>query len=296
MPLAPELAADILAACRQNAGDIASAIGRTFGGTCILGESKSASYETAPAEWNRPGLIFVFKTDDSAALLIFSEASGLVPAWSASPDATQTSKLATLAQELGMSMLPEAHMPSEFKFARVEKVAQTVSSSGVPSGAGLATLSLELDGKKADITLLWPASTALAALEKPVADPAIETSVSAKPASNPAAISPAPAAPLDFETAVDRLPSYVRSLLKIRVPVSVTLATTRQPVSRVLNIGPGSIIQFSKNCEQPLCLSVGGEPIAEGDAVKIGEKFGLRITAMILPGERFFALRGRKAG
>ncbi len=86
---------------------------------------------------------------------------------------------------------------------------------------------------------------------------------------------------------IDDLPLYSRSLLRIRVPVVVTLAQKRQALSRITELGPGAIIQFDKSCEETLELDVGGHAVAVGDAVKIGDKFGLRITSMVLPGERF---------
>ncbi len=86
---------------------------------------------------------------------------------------------------------------------------------------------------------------------------------------------------------IDDLPPYSRSLLRIRVPVVVTLAQKRQALSRITELGPGAIIQFDKSCEETLELDVGGHAVAVGDAVKIGDKFGLRITSMVLPGERF---------
>ena len=72
------------------------------------------------------------------------------------------------------------------------------------------------------------------------------------------------------------LPPYTRSLLHIRVPVVVTLARKRQALGRIVELGPGSIIQFDKSCEEMLELSVGDHPIASGEAVKVGDKFGLR--------------------
>ncbi len=87
------------------------------------------------------------------------------------------------------------------------------------------------------------------------------------------------------------LPNYARSLLRIQVPVVVTLAQKRMHLGRVLEWGPGSLIQFDKSCEEMLELSAGGHPIAVGEAVKVGDKFGLRITSMILPDERFQAVR-----
>ena len=86
---------------------------------------------------------------------------------------------------------------------------------------------------------------------------------------------------------IDDLPPYSRSLLRIRVPVVVTLAQKRQALTRITELGPGAIIQFDKSCEETLELDVGGHAVAVGDAVKVGDKFGLRITSMILPGEHF---------
>ena len=87
------------------------------------------------------------------------------------------------------------------------------------------------------------------------------------------------------------LPSYLRSRLRVSVPVVVTLASKRQAIGRILEIGPGSILQFDKLCDEMLDLSVGNHCVAQGEAVKIGEKFGLRITSLTLPEERFVALR-----
>ena len=84
-----------------------------------------------------------------------------------------------------------------------------------------------------------------------------------------------------------RLPAYTRSLLHVQVPVVVTLAAKKQPIGQILELGPGSIIHFEKPCEDMLDLSVGEHRIAQGEAVKVGDKFGLRVTSLILPEERF---------
>jgi flagellar motor switch/type III secretory pathway protein FliN len=75
--------------------------------------------------------------------------------------------------------------------------------------------------------------------------------------------------------------------LRVRVPLVVTLARKRQAAGRIVEWGPGAMIQFEKSCEETLELSVGDRTIAVGEAVKIGDKFGLRITSMVLPEERF---------
>ena len=65
-----------------------------------------------------------------------------------------------------------------------------------------------------------------------------------------------------------------------RVPRSPT-------IEQIVELGAGSIIKFEKSCDEMLELEIGGSTIARGEAVKVGDKFGLRIHSMVLPGERF---------
>jgi len=105
--------------------------------------------------------------------------------------------------------------------------------------------------------------------------------------------SPLPPSPdTGAKPTLQQLPPYSRSLLKIVMPAAVTLATTKQPVRRIVELAPGSIIQFDKSCDDPLDLEISGHPLASGEVVKIGDKFGLRITSIVSPGERFHAVKG----
>ena len=88
------------------------------------------------------------------------------------------------------------------------------------------------------------------------------------------------------------LPAYSRSLLKIQVSVTVTLAKSRQPVRNIVELVPGSILQFNKTCDETLTLEVGNQPVAEGETVKVGDKFGLRVTSIVMPDERFHPVVG----
>ncbi|HVX11713.1 MAG TPA: FliM/FliN family flagellar motor switch protein [Pirellulales bacterium] len=99
------------------------------------------------------------------------------------------------------------------------------------------------------------------------------------------------AAPIGEPCTVDVLPSYARSLLRIKVPVIVTLAAKKQPIGRIVELGPGSIIQFDKSCEEMLEMHVNDQLVAEGEAVKVGDKFGIRLTSLVVPGERFKPVR-----
>jgi flagellar motor switch protein FliN/FliY len=87
------------------------------------------------------------------------------------------------------------------------------------------------------------------------------------------------------------LPNYAKSLLRIKVPVIVTLAAKKQPVGRIMELGPGSIIQFDKSCEEMLEMHVNEQLVGQGEAVKVGDKFGIRLTSLVVPGERFKPVR-----
>jgi flagellar motor switch protein FliN/FliY len=74
---------------------------------------------------------------------------------------------------------------------------------------------------------------------------------------------------------------YARGLLQIQVPVQVTLASQRKSIQEIIELGPGSIIKFDKTCDDPLELCVGDRPIAVGEVVKVGDKFGLKISGLV---------------
>jgi flagellar motor switch protein FliN/FliY len=86
---------------------------------------------------------------------------------------------------------------------------------------------------------------------------------------------------------LSHLPDHTRSLLKIQVAVTVTLANQRRPIHEITELGPGTLVKFEKTFDEPLELSVGDLPIARGEVVKVGDKFGLRIGKLIRPHERF---------
>ena len=83
---------------------------------------------------------------------------------------------------------------------------------------------------------------------------------------------------------------FWKSLLRIEADVAVTLAHQHLPVERILQFVPGVMIQFEKPCETPLTIEIDGNAVAEGEVVKVGDKFGLRITEICSCEERWIPL------
>jgi len=299
--LTPDVAAEIVEVCRGGAAEAAEALQRALGLASVsiaVGKPGKVNMTALPEGFDGPGLAVVLTTGGVGAIFALTEASGLVPEWTAAPDPTGQSKLTTLAQELGMILLPEQFMPDDFQAGRVKSLRGGLARGGIADGAALIPLEVTAGGKKASAVLVFPApkpgnvvgtTTAEAPAAKPAPKPAAKPAP--KPAAKPAARSNP--APMRARTvSIDQLPAYSRSLLRIRVPVVVTLAHKRQPLSQIMELGPGSIIQFDKSCEEMLELDVGGRSVATGEAVKVGDKFGLRINAITMPEERFVPIGG----
>ena len=93
-------------------------------------------------------------------------------------------------------------------------------------------------------------------------------------------------------TKIQLLEPFCKSVLKVRVPVSVTVATKKMQVDQLLKLVPGAMIQFDKPYEMPMTVEVVDQPIAEGEVVKAGDKFAFRISEIQTPAERFIRITG----
>lgn len=67
-------------------------------------------------------------------------------------------------------------------------------------------------------------------------------------------------------------------ILRLQVPVIVKLADRKLNMNEVMRLGVGAIIEFFKASDEPLELLINNKVIGVGEAVKVGENFGLRIT------------------
>lgn len=80
-------------------------------------------------------------------------------------------------------------------------------------------------------------------------------------------------------------------ILDIPLKVSVELGRTKMPVSELLNLTQGSVIELNKLAGEPMEVYVNDKLIARGEAVVVNEKFGVRLTDIISPAERVEQLK-----
>jgi flagellar motor switch protein FliN/FliY len=301
----PEITSEILTAvldvARSRAGEIAEAL--------VRGLSLEAEVQVDPpiirgesgpdTELAGPGLAIVLTVGKSGAVFLLPESTQVLPEWYGSPDPTGEARLSTMAQELGCLLLPDEYMPDDFAAGYASNLADALRRGDCPDGSVHLPLRLRRSGGDAVTAhFVWPLSRPSDVLQgetRPAEPAPIFEPVPDEPAASPP--EPAESQPprtlgVRSGSSLRNLPPFTRSILRIRVPVVVTLAQKRQTLQRVLELGPGSILQFDKPCDSDLELEVGGRKVALGDAVKVGDKFGLRINSMVLPAERFKPIKG----
>ena len=68
------------------------------------------------------------------------------------------------------------------------------------------------------------------------------------------------------------------------VPVAVTVELGRRSVkiADILRLGPGSVLELDKANGEPLDLYVNDRLIARGEAVIVGERYGIRLTEVVI--------------
>lgn len=109
------------------------------------------------------------------------------------------------------------------------------------------------------------------------------------PAAKPAAATPAAKAE-DIGVSSATFPDFGREqlnqdgsgnfdlLAEVELNVTVELGRRKIPLSEVLKLTTGSVIELEKLVGEPLEIFANGRLIAEGEAVVIEEQFGIRIT------------------
>lgn len=283
--LTPQLIAEVVATCEQNAADIADALARGLDAevTVKVGEPTTYASEAVRAGLASAGLVMKLQFGEVAIAVALPESSGLTRGWMQEPDITGESMLNTLAQELSMLVVPESMIADKFGAWWVTELTAVLQQSDLAGEASVVPLLLEGDGQEVPLYMAWPCAKPAALLPPPKPkEPEIKVEeVKAAP----------PPPPPPKPKRLEELPSYARHLLKITVPVSVRLVAKKLSVGELLELGPGAMISFDKSCDDTLQLTVGDHVVAEGSAVKVGEHFGLEIESITLPEEHFRPVR-----
>jgi len=78
----------------------------------------------------------------------------------------------------------------------------------------------------------------------------------------------------------------LKFLYDIPLQISVEVGRSKILLRDLLKMGEGSVIELDKLAGEPLDLYVNSKLIAKGEAVMVGDKFGIRLTDVISTADR----------
>lgn len=279
----------ILDACSRNAEAITQSLNQCFDLQLRLGAGDSLPWnaDDVPLPYVGPGIAVVLQFGESSVACLVPESLPL-PVWYTLPNDSQQSRLQTLAMEWSMNLLPPSLEAESFRTVAVSNLKAGLVEGAPPEWAAVLQFPVFRSNAEPGVP---PTSSLL--LVAPLQKPAFQTSnvmdvrKPAEPAAGPKAATPAatgggapsPAVPPRANVASDSA-AKSRRVLGLPVKVSVRLAEKKIEVGQLLAIAPGALITFNKSCEDLLDLYVNNHRFCRGEAVKIGEKFGLKVNEL----------------
>ena len=76
-------------------------------------------------------------------------------------------------------------------------------------------------------------------------------------------------------------------LASVKVSMTVEVGSTQITLQELLRLNEGSVVELDRMAGDPLDILVNGTPIAKGEVVVVGEKFGIRFDSIVDPTQRF---------
>lgn len=69
-------------------------------------------------------------------------------------------------------------------------------------------------------------------------------------------------------------------LRDVEVEITVEIGRTRRRIAEVLRMAPGQTIELAKTAGEPVDIYVNGQLLGRGEAVVMGDRYGVRITEL----------------
>jgi flagellar motor switch protein FliN/FliY len=88
----------------------------------------------------------------------------------------------------------------------------------------------------------------------------------------------------------EKNPGGMDLLLDIPLEISVQLGRTKLPISELMSLSPGSVIDLDKMSGEPLDILLNNKLVARGEAVLVNDRYGVRIVEIISAGDRVAGL------
>lgn len=81
-------------------------------------------------------------------------------------------------------------------------------------------------------------------------------------------------------------------IMDIPVTVSMELGRTRLSIKELLSLSSGDVIELQRLASEPMEILVNGTLVAHGEAVRVGDRYGVRLTSVISASDRLKQVGG----
>lgn len=72
-------------------------------------------------------------------------------------------------------------------------------------------------------------------------------------------------------------------LKDVEVEITLEIGRRRMKIADVLRLGPGQTIELTKAAGEPIDIYVNGQLLGRGEAVVVGDRYGVRVTELCSP-------------
>lgn len=177
-------------------------------------------------------------------------------------------------------------------------------------GGGIATVALRVEGFADQKVLLYLDDALMQSIREratPHSSSAADTSLSSLGIGSDSIPSAAPSAPAatNAPSAPPAGPAPMMAggpfgstgnkaldlLMDIELPIVIELGRTQMSLKRILELGPGAIVEMDRLAGEPVDILINGKVVARGEVVVVDENFGVRIITLVTPEERIKLLR-----
>ncbi len=79
----------------------------------------------------------------------------------------------------------------------------------------------------------------------------------------------------------DRTGAPLEFLRDVPLQISVEIGRRSMALGDVLALGPQSVVELTKAAGEPLDVRVNGVLVAQGEAVVVNDRFGVRLTSLV---------------
>jgi flagellar motor switch protein FliN len=269
--------------CGENLAGIAESLTRNLGDETLLelGETRTFDGDQIPAEFDGPGVIVVIEVGERGIACLIPVEFPL-PDWYLTPTDTQSSCLQTVAMEWAFGMLPEDLEAERTETVAVENLKTAILEAEPASDAIIVELRKVSSEEGASDTeadeKTGPRIWVIAPVEKlPVLADSAPVESDSTAASEEQSATTTPAIPDGGTARLSSASQRWSRLLPLSVEVSVRLAEKKIETGFLLKLSPGALIKFNKPCDDLLDLYVNNAHYCRGEAVKIGESFGMKV-------------------